>query len=190
MVDKEQILKTFQQNFRYKSYSQVTVDDQGLISANSDVEATKTWDQLPVKFLEVGGEFRLGNQPTLGSLQGCPQKVGRDFWVRASVLENLMGCPAQVKGTFGVRAPALKSLEYLPQGCHIYWLTWTPHLPMLRLLNYQNVNFGYPVVYGGVAGGEKAVKIIQKYQGTNKPGDILTCASELNEHGFEGNAEW
>jgi hypothetical protein len=33
-------------------------------------------------------------------------------------------------------------------------------------------------------------KIIGKYTGTKNPADILRCASELNEAGFEGNAEW
>jgi hypothetical protein len=190
MVDKEKIFAALKANFVTLTMEQVTINDQGLVSVKGMAEAINIFSRLPVSFLEVSRGFHLGKQPTLTSLVGSPQYVGGDFLVKAEILESLEGAPHTVRGTFGVRSPELKSLEHLPQGASFYFLMWNPHLPMLRLLTYKNIQFGYPVKYGGTFAGEKAWKIMQPYMGTNNPGDILRCASELNEAGFEGNAEW
>jgi hypothetical protein len=134
----------------------------------------------------VGDNFSCGGNK-LESLLGAPAHVGGSFYGGGDggeLLTSLEGSPTYVGGIFSWRnCPNLTSLEGAPEQVGQEFIcTYYPHLPLLRTIMYPHVQL--------LGGGYKVNYIINKYAGTKNPADILRCASELNEAGFEGNAEW
>ena len=158
---------------------------------------------MPVQFGKVNGNFYCEDNQVV-SLQGAPTRVGGNFWCGINQLVSLQGAPTQVGGNFYCNYNKLTSLQGAPTQvggdfyCDDNKLTslqgapgelegtfvcdYTSSLPLLQLLVYRSLKlFDAPIL---------VKDILKKYQGTTNPGDILRCASELNEAGFEGNAEW
>lgn len=188
MVDKE---NTWQLTRRYFVLGgSITINDQNQVSVSGNVTAREEMDQLPVQFDHVAGYFKLGQQTKLTSLVGCPTSVTGNFYCKAPLLTSLQGAPVKVDGVFACSSYHLQSLEHLPmQGSRRYVLLWTPHLPLLRLLDAREVTFGYPVGHGGMEAGIRAANIIRKYLGEGKK-VMLNCALELKKAGFVENARW
>jgi hypothetical protein len=222
MVDANQIKKVVKQYFKISG--QVSIQPDGVVDVQGDVELKRQIKQLPVQFGHVEGHFNCSHN-LLTSLQGAPVHVEGSFQCYANKLTSLQGAPVHVEGSFYCYNNKLTSLKGAPdhvegdfncgnnlltslQGAprHVgadficqhnnltslqgapeyvgdeFWCTWNPQLPVLRLITYQDL--WIRDAPGSVS------DIISKYEGTKNPADILRCASELNEAGFEGNAQW
>ena len=190
MVDavKLQTVTLFRRNFT--TVGVVTIHEDQSISVDGTVEAKATFDRLPVRFRTVSGEFVLGIQDELTSLEGCPSTVLGYFKLSAPKLKSLEHAPVDVRGSFKVNSAALESLEHLPkEGSRSYMLTWWPRLPMLRLVDANAVKWGYSVKYGGISAGIPATQILDKYVGKGQ-NHMLELAAELSNAGFKANAQW
>jgi hypothetical protein len=171
--------------------------------------------ELPIRFAEVSGNFKVtGHFRNLRTLKGFPRKVGRRFTIMGSQIQNLQGGPntvgeeysaqenqlitlkglAKSVGKYGVDVAKnpLQSLEGLHDKISEIILSYDANLPLLRLLLVKHSlileNYDEFVDHRN-APGDQVDKIIKKWRGHGAAG-ILQCASELNEAGFEGNAEW
>jgi hypothetical protein len=187
------------------------IDGQGLVSVQGTVnKANNMITRLPVRFDVVRDHFQMDrcalrsmvgfprrvggsvsvSRTGVASLADSPEFVGGNFWAYGCQLKNLVGAPLEVKGKFAVHDNDLKSYDHIPQGCKEIVLPYNPTLGVLRLLTYPKIEI---ISMGDNASRDRAFllsHIVNHYAGTTNPGDILRCASELNEHGFEGNAEW
>jgi hypothetical protein len=133
---------------------------------------------------KVGDWFACDNNQ-LTSLQGAPRWVGGSFICASNKLTSLEGGPAQVMDRYNCRLNPLKSFEGAPERVgHLFECDYKKDLPLLRLITLQAKKLDM------MAAPKPVWTILNKYKGTQNPADILRCASELNEAGFEGNAEW
>jgi hypothetical protein len=208
VVDSKQIIRDLGRHFAYNG--SVTVDSDGLISCAGSVQMTSRMSKLPLQFKRVDENFRLESNQ-LKTLEGCPTYVGNQFicinnpikdWTGApqqvgsivmlnSQITNLNGCP-KPKHLNLVNNP-LTSLEGIPPRLESLVVTYDAHLPLLRALVAKKITLYYVSTPGKYTRNEETKlceAILNKYCGTGNAADILRCASELNEHGFEGNAEW
>ena len=181
MVDKDQILKKI--HIFCIIHGAIEIDPgTGVVDVVGDVRVDKPVKQLPIKFGTVSGYF-ICNALYLESLDGAPHHVGGDFSCSYNSLVSLEGGPRHVNGNYYCLTNPLESLEGAPDHVGgMFRCLYQENLPLLRTLNYldaQLMNAPAPVK-----------QILNKYAGTKNPGDILTCASELTEAGFDGNAEW
>lgn len=69
--------------------------------------------RLPVKFKVVNGYFDISHN-RLTSLEGCPERVGKDFNCSHNRLDSLLGAPIKV-GDFDCSDNELLSLSYCPK---------------------------------------------------------------------------
>lgn len=117
---------------------------------------------LPVQFDQVGGHFNC-DYNHLESLRGCPHSTGLYFSCRNNPLKTLQGLPDQIGA--------------------LCWVTYTPTLPLLRLLHL-------PFYKVKIASAPKPVAdIMLKYAGQGKA-VALNCALELKKAGYPENAQW
>ena len=166
-----------------------TVNAEGKIDVTGNVTAkNRHMQDIPVSFGTVSGDFVLGLQQDLTSLKNCPDYVGGDFRVRALDITSLDHAPHTVKGQCVIGAD-LDSLENLPDGSRNYRLSWTPTLPMLRLVLARQVIWSFPVEFGGISAGWEATKIVDRYVGRGQA-SAMALAAELAAAGFKGNARW
>jgi hypothetical protein len=186
------------------------VDDDGVVSCEGSIELTSSITELPVKFGRVSNNFKL-ETGRLNTLEGCPTYVGNTFtstnnpikdltgapqrvgglvMINHSQITNLKGCP-KTKHLYLANNP-LTSLEGLPKRLQLVTVSYDPHLPLLRTLTAQEIDIlsAYPMSSQPMEKIRDCKRILEKYASTTNPADILRCASELNEHGLEGNAEW
>ena len=187
------------------------IDDQGRVSVDGSVQRrNEMMTQLKVNFLSVSGNFKMDRcalrtlegfpqtvsghvsiaHTNVRSLKGSPEFVGGHFWAYGCRLKNLLGAPQKVRGKFAVYNNDLTSYEHMPQECQELELPYNPQLGVLQLLEYPKIQFFATANSSNKSQATLLTNIVSKYAGTNNPGDILRCASELNEHGLEGNAEW
>ena len=113
MVDKNLISRLLKKHF--ETTSEVTIDDQGLVSCNGDVtlKEQKEWKRLPVAFDKVGGDFWCNNNQ-LTTLEGAPTSVSGSFVCNNNQLTTLEGAPTSVGGSFWCSNNQLTSLEHAP----------------------------------------------------------------------------
>ena len=187
------------------------IDDQGLVSvAGSVALRLNTFTRMPVHFDVVSGNFQMDRcglktlqgfprrvaghvsiaRTKVSSLWGGPELVGGSFWAYGCLLKNLVGAPRQVLQQFVVYNNDLNSYDHIPQGCSNVTLPYNPTLGVLRLLQYPKVEFVAQFGSGAMRQALLLTDIVNKYTGSNSPGDILSCRDELADAGFEGNAEW
>jgi len=95
------------ENFTISDDLQVTV--HGSVNLNGKLNAK----QLPVKFKVVNGYFDISDNG-LETLDGCPEKVGKDFNCSKNELDSLLGAPSKV-GDFDCSSNKLTSLSYCPK---------------------------------------------------------------------------
>lgn len=152
---------------------------------------TQLYSPLPVKFGHVTGNFNCALHPQmhLMNLQNFPHTVDGDFRVVAPNLTSLEGAPRHVGGVCVLSSESLKSLEHLPESYGRLRLAYTPHLPLLRLIDKAPVGWSFVKRYGGTERGIRAVHIIEHYQGKGKAG-ALKAAGELIRAGYKENARW
>jgi hypothetical protein len=152
---------------------------------------TQLYSPLPVKFGHVRRNFNIAfeKQYDLLNLINFPHTVDGDFRVVAPNLTSLLGAPRHVGGVCVLSSESLKSLEHLPESYGRLRMHYTPHLPLLRLIDKPPVGWSFSKPYGGAAGGIVAVGIIERHFGKGKPGAIK-AAAELIKFGFKENARW
>ena len=206
MVDKDKIMVLLTKHFNWTGTA--TVDDQGFVSCTGNVLrlSSSRVQKLPVKFLHVAGRFDM-SKSSLRTLEGSPQQCEKFVCTGSKYLTSLQGAPKIATKFVGLDSCSLLDLRGCPQTSHLSvdWnpltslegmpdnldrieVTWRQRLPVLRLITAKQIilgwgNHDYVIV-------APLQKILDKYAGTTNPGDILRCASELTEAGFEGNAEW
>ena len=114
------------------------------------------------------------------SLVGAPRHVGDGFNCNNNQLTHLQGAPNSVNGFYCEYNP-LTDLSHLPEQISLLWCSYSLHLPLLRLLMYNDV---------GCLGAPMIVKdILSKYEGKGKAGAIK-AAAELIKAGYKENARW
>jgi hypothetical protein len=180
MVDTQKTLRLLKKHFTV--LGPADVDQQGLVNVKGGVFLRGSMRQMPIRFGTVLGTFRCNNSG-LVTLEGSPRVVKEGFYCQNNQLTSLEGAPDWVGDSLRCYENPLTSLEGIPQyiGDNVT-VTWNEHLPLLRLLPYWNVTLERVP--------SPVYNIMHKYEGSKNPADILRCASELNEAGFEGNAEW
>lgn len=162
--------------------------ESGVVDVHGTVEAKEdSLTHMPVQFGRVH-TFNLRRQPRLTSLAGSPVHVTGDYKVKSNAITNCQGAPLYVGGHCWISGANLSDLAHLPmQGARSFTILWTPKLPLLRLLDAHDVNWGNYVGYGEKT---QAVRnIMDKYVGKGKQ-YMLNCALELKQAGFLGNAKW
>jgi len=205
MVDKDMIKTALKKDFYIEG--DFDIDHTGVVNVNGNVTLMHKKARLPVQFGTVTQDFNILNSG-LKTLKGCPRTVGGMFVCRSNPITSFAGGPAVVKAEVYARGCKLTSLEYAPQAQQLWvqdnplqslkglpdnletvGVTWSPHLAMLSLLTVKIIRMFMNNEYSHQQQNQCLI-ILRKYQGTTNPADILRCASELNEHGLEGNAEW
>jgi len=199
MVDKNEILKRFADYFHHSG--NVTVDDQGLVSVTDDVYMGRKRDKLPVAF-DFVGDFvcaevglktlegapnRVGRDVSLQgnlltSLQGFPQEVGRNVRLDNNQLTDLKGLPSKLSGSLVIIYNPLTSLEGFPTSVGEVYLGYQENLPLLRTLGAQTIVLWEKSRY-------EVEQILNKYAGQGRAAAI-DCKRDLVRAGFEGNARW
>jgi hypothetical protein len=99
-----------------KKYSifNYTINSDGSIDVDGDVDLSVSQSKLPLKFRNVSGDFSCsGNELT--TLEGCPQTVGGGFYCHSNKLTTLEGCPQSVGDNFDCSDNKLTTLVGCPQ---------------------------------------------------------------------------
>lgn len=161
MADVDKIQKLLHKHFDYTG--RVSIDkESGRVSCSASMNLKKDVKvaQLPVEFDDINGHFNCEDN-YLTSLKGAPVQTGLYFSCKNNPLESLKGLPLKVGA--------------------LCWVTWTPQLPLLRLLQLTWIR---------LPEAPQAVDdIINKYLGQGKSG-ALKCAAELIKAGYRDNARW
>jgi hypothetical protein len=128
----------------------------------------------------------------LTSLQGCPEKINGNFVCGTNRLKNLIGGPTEVNGYFDCSENPLESLEGVPTKLTFgIYSPWMKNLPLLRLLQFNEVDLTVAVKMIKKTDTEFPLAIIKRHLGKgNLRSRILACQKELIDNGFEGNASW
>lgn len=123
------------------------------------------------------------SQNNLTSLVGCPDIPGY-LDCSQNKLQDLSTCPA-AKLVYAYDNP-IKTFSNLPSHIDHLGVTTTPTLPLLGLLNVPKVEM-WEETTGEFL--EDLATIINKYGGQGKAA-MLSCALELKQAGYAGNAKW
>jgi len=97
------------------SIENYTISDDLYVTVHGSVNLNGKLNEseLPVKFKVVNGYFDISDNG-LESLEGCPEKVGKDFNCSKNRLDSLLGAPSKV-GDFDCSSNRLTSLSYCPK---------------------------------------------------------------------------
>jgi hypothetical protein len=170
-----------------------TLNYQRQVWVQGNVVSVQGYHALGFQFMKVTGFMRVNGG--LRSLEGLPESVGDNLEIAHNTLVDLQHCSKTVGKDLWITGmtKTLKSLDGFPEhvGGTVH-VTFDPQLPMLRTLAANQVKVYKPVFVSQQIHDQMQdlELILRKYCGTGNPADILRCASELNEHGLEGNAEW
>lgn len=123
------------------------------------------------------------SQNNLTHLVGCPDNTG---WLDCSQnkLQDLSTCPPA--GVVYAYDNPIKTFSNLPSHIKQLGVTTTPTLPLLGLLNVPKVGI-WEETTGEFL--EDLATIFNKYGGQGKAA-MLSCALELKQAGYAGNARW
>lgn len=182
MVDKERITELYKTYFDPEG---VTLDKRPIrILANGTVNATECWlvrntAEIPIRFGRVKNNFGAADKG-LETLRNFPRVIDGSCWVTDNKLKDLKGGPERIKHSFHIDVNPLESLEGFPQQVGAVYISWNPHLPMLRCLNARRI-----VVYRQ----PKVQMILDHYAGQGEAG-AFECGAELAIAGFKENARW
>jgi hypothetical protein len=181
MVDVTKINQLLKKHFRISG--KVNVDlITGMVDVDGSVELKSQLTKLPIRFGQVSGDFDC-SLSKLKSLEGAPDSVGKNFYCRYNQLKSLEGAPDSVGEHFWCSNNKLASLNGAPTSVGgEFWVDYTESLPLLRLLQYNNIRLHKWAP-------NAVITIMNKYAGTGKA-FMLNCALELKQAGFEGNAAW
>lgn len=169
----------------------IQYNNDGSINIYGDVvETNENIDKLPVRFNEVSGFFICGN---LITLEGCPRKVGGDFYCDRSRISSFEGGPEEVGGdVWAHEIKTLTSLKGLPKSIgRKISLTYRTNLPLLRLLFVDGLRdisfFATELNSEQINSISNLEEILMRYIGQGRKG-ALQCAVELTKVGYKENA--
>ena len=153
----------------------------------------------------VGDNFDCSSN-MLTSLEFAPVTVGKGFRCSNNQLTSLAHAPSYVPGTFNCDNNLLINLQHAPhtvgldmtcyhnpltslegapeQVVRTWWISYDDHLPLLRTLSAQEVQFLQLTDKT-----EQVAAILNKHMGQGKAGAIK-AAVELVKAGFRENAKW
>jgi hypothetical protein len=207
MVDKDQIMNLLHNYFRWNGDVEVQDDGGVNVSGNVALMYTPPDGVIPVQFGIVDGDFRAENKK-LVSLRNVPDAC-HSLYVSANHIQSLEYCPVylnildveynlltnfehapeQVDTIIAFGNP-LTSLTGLPDSEYAINITYREQLPLLRLVDAENVHIGSTGFgYDRYKRYEPVDAIINKYVGQGKAGAIK-AAAELVKLGFKDNARW
>jgi hypothetical protein len=187
----EDPLQLFHKHFVIGYGGTVTVDAHGVVSAEGTAvygNKQRKISQLPFKFGTVSNEF-LPIGMGLESFTGFPQTV-QGCWCDKNKFSNLIGSPTVAKFLSCRNNPFL-SLEGLSPNVERFTLTWTPHLPLLRLVALESA-FLTENKQGSLES-IQVEEILRRHGGTDPATlrkRLTACQKELIDAGFAGNAKW
>ena len=187
MVNVQEINQLLNKHFII--HGKVVIDpESGVVDAHGTVEAKEdSLTHIPVQFGRVH-TFNLRRQPRLTSLVGSPVHVSGEYKVKSNAITDCEGAPVHVGAHCWISGANLISLAHLPmQGARSFTILWTPKLPLLRLLDARQVQWGNYVGYAEQV--QTVREIMNKYVGKGKT-HMLNCALELKKAGFVENAKW
>lgn len=99
-------------NFGIKNY---TINDDDSIDVNGSVSISDYISKLPLKFGNVTGSFTISSLELI-SLEGFPNYISGDLYIRRSNITSLNGCTQNIDGDFSFYTDlSLNSLEGGPQ---------------------------------------------------------------------------
>ncbi len=97
------------------------INDDFTVDVNGGVDLSyKSFEQLPVKFNKVSGNFTVSDG-LLTTLAGCPQFVGRNFNCSHSKITSLEGGPQVVDGIYNCNSTPLETLKGSPTSAHEFF---------------------------------------------------------------------
>ena len=164
--------------------------------------------RIPVKFYMVDGWFQ-AERMGLGSLENCPDSCGSLF-VASNSLRSLEHTPAYL-GSHDISDNLFHNFVGLPEGLSVVTalnnpltsldglpesppeeepltvaLTYSPHLPLLRLLVAEEIEIRDPRNNKLF---EPVQSILNRYAGQGSAG-AFACGAELATAGYKENARW
>jgi hypothetical protein len=212
VTSKDDVLNQVRHLFRASTNRMLTkseVEIQSDLSVNIHTSINLVHEppegRLPIKLHIVNGDVRADHMG-LKTLENFPD-VCVTLDAKHNQISSLTHAPWSVT-EINVSDNEITSLEFLPDKCEFInvsrnpllslkglpdtppddlevFLTWTPDLPLLRLLNVTNVmlkdNSRQPLC--------ELNQILNKYTGKGKS-HILLCSNELKKAGYGGNAAW
>jgi hypothetical protein len=113
MVDKKEMAALLKQHFKIKGNA--SINDNGQVSVEGEVEIKTQVKQLPVQFHTVTGDFAV-SESTLVNLKGSPILLGGSFYCVGNQLQSLSGATRSVGGSFFCARNQLQSLEGAPDS--------------------------------------------------------------------------
>lgn len=145
--------------------------------------------------LEVTGNFSCHSN-NLTSLRGCPTGMGQGdvgggfFSCAFNQLENFEHMDPNFKGYFvGIDQgfpQTLTSVAGLPPHARLIEITYQPHLPLLSLLELDNVTIRLPNNGPTI---HDITDIFGEFRGQGQSA-ALECAARLASAGYKDNAQW
>ena len=178
MVDAQKIRDTLDSYFDVKR-ALVSVDSQGRINIHQDPSFTNT------PYIEC-------RRPTNGQLPVAFGIVEGDFDVSNCNIKTFRGFPRIIQGSLYTEENKNLRQFYdfeIEQIGGTWYHTYRQSQGLLKMLIAKKIRLYAGEDRSGVPA-DQVSDILNKYCGTGNPAEILRCASELNEHGFEANAEW
>lgn len=210
MVDLDLIVETFKAGFN--TNGTLWPHDDGTLTVDGWVSVKPNTETFGLRFREVHGYF--GSVDTkLRTMEGAPSVIHGDlsirhcphlaefghglnvvqglFRVEGTGLKSFVGGPKSVQLNIDCQNnPDLVSLEGFPTsvGSRVE-ITYTPTLPVLRLLVAPGIWFSVDTKDEYIDDGIAVENILMKYAGQGRAAAI-DCKRELVAAGFEGNARW
>lgn len=214
VMDEDKVRQILASDFIIKG--DVEIQSDLSVNVGGDVRMTRRSKTglIPIKFGIVDGEFRATHM-NLTSLENAPDSC-HDLYVSGNRLTSLKYCPVYL-GTLDVSNNRITNFHHAPdivRFIHAYMnpltslegfansdsdpdaeidyvdITFDPHLPMLRLLNAEEIHVSSPGPgYSHITAFQPVHDILNKYAGQGKAG-ALKCAAELIRAGFKENARW
>jgi hypothetical protein len=212
VTSKDDVFKQVKHLFRTstnKMLSSSDIEIQSDLSVNIHVSIRLVHrvpeGRLPIKLHMVDGEVS-GPWMELRTLNNFPD-VCSTLDVSHNLITSLTHAPGYVR-EMDVKHNLISSLEHVSDTCEFVnvirnpltslkglpdtpsddlevHLTWTPDLPLLRLLNATQVS----IVDNNSQPLRDLNQIMNKYTGKGKS-FMLNCALELKQAGYVGNARW
>lgn len=207
MVDKQKVEKLLFEYFVCRGSVEYQSDGSVNVGGNVILSKKPPRGLIPVKFGVVDGTFRADNKG-LVSLFNSPDSCNNMFVignkltslehvpvrldtlnVENNKLTNFVHGPEQLDTIIATDNP-LTSLEGLPDSDYHISISYSEHLPLLRLVNSVHASINMPETGRTFSVRYEPVHtIINKYTGQGKPG-ALKAAAELIKAGYKGNARW
>jgi len=210
VVDLDAVVDTFRE--RFDTNGTLWPNDDGTLTVDGWVTVKQNTETFGLRFDEVHGYFGVfGTQ--LRTMDGAPSKIHGDlsirhcphltefghgldvvnglFRIEHTGLKNFVGGPKSVQFNIDCQSnPNLMSLEGFPTsvGSRVE-ITYTPTLPVLRLLVAPAIWFTADTKDEYLDDGIAVENILMKYAGQGRAAAI-DCKRELVAAGFEGNARW